>query len=67
MIYEIRLKGRAERTIAAAFDDLDVSTTDRDTILRGDIRDQAALFGVLDRIQRLGLDLLELRCPDPPA
>jgi hypothetical protein len=39
-----------------------------ETVLHGPVRDQAALYGLLDRIQALGLELLEVRqLPDPPA
>jgi hypothetical protein len=64
MVYEITLKGRAERTIADAFDEFEVSTEPGLTRLRGEIVDQAALHGVLERIQRLGLTLLEVHTPD---
>ena len=65
MVVEMLLKGRAERTIAAAFDDFEVSTTDRDTIVRGEVVDHAALYGVLERVQDLGLLLLELHTDEP--
>jgi hypothetical protein len=65
MICEIRLKGRAGRTIATAFDDFEISTGTSDTLLRGDLADQAALYGVLDRIQRLGLELLDVHVAEP--
>jgi hypothetical protein len=64
MVYEITLRGRAERTIAAAFDEFEVTTEPGLTRLRGEIIDQAALHGVLERIQRLGLTLLEVHAPD---
>jgi len=64
MVYEITLKGRAERTIASAFDDFDVCTAPGVTQLRGEIVDQAALHGVLERIQRLGLTLLDVHAVD---
>jgi len=65
MVVEMLLKGRAEQTIAAAFDDFDVSTTDRDTVVRGEVVDHAALYGVIGRVQDLGLLLLELRTAEP--
>jgi hypothetical protein len=33
----------------------------KDTLLRGDVPDQAALHGVLAQIEALGLELLEVR------
>ena len=32
-----------------------------ETVLHGEIVDQAALHGVLDRVQALGLELIEVR------
>ncbi len=66
MIYEITLRGRAERTIAAAFDEFEVTTEPGLTRLCGEIVDQAALHGVLERIQRLGLTLLDVHAQDVP-
>jgi hypothetical protein len=33
-----------------------------ETVLRGEIVDQAALHGMIDQVQALGLELLEVRC-----
>jgi hypothetical protein len=44
-----------------AFPSLRADTRDGDTLLRGEVTDQAALHGVLAQIEALGLDLLELR------
>jgi hypothetical protein len=67
--YEIRLQGRAERTVRAAFDDLEVHADDGSTRFVGEL-DQAGLHSVLERVQRLGLVLLEVRVVrdgDPPS
>jgi hypothetical protein len=38
------------------------------TVLHGPVRNQAALRGLLDRIQSLGLDLVEVRrLPETPG
>ena len=58
--YEITVRGRLSDTLAAAFDGLTATTTAASTVLRGSI-DQAALPGVLDRIDGLGLELLDIR------
>jgi hypothetical protein len=44
-----------------SFGDLDASIKPAETVLRGEIQDQAALHGLLDRIQSLGLELIEIR------
>jgi hypothetical protein len=38
-----------------------------ETVLRGEIVDQAALHGVLDQVQALGLELIEIRALPPQA
>jgi hypothetical protein len=66
--YEIRIKGKVGDPLLASFGDLDASIKPAETVLRGVIVDQAALHGLLDRIQALGLELIEIRQvqePDP--
>ena len=59
--YEITVRGRLSDTLVAALDGLTTTSTTADTVLRGDIADQAALYGVLERIASLGLELLDVR------
>ena len=59
--YEITVRGRLTATMLTAFDGLHASPAAADTVLRGEIVDQAALFGVLERIESLGLELLDVR------
>jgi hypothetical protein len=59
--YEIRVRGHLGATMRRAFPSLRADTRDGDTLLRGEVTDQAALHGVLAQIGALGLDLLELR------
>lgn len=67
--YEIRIKGRLSESFLTAFEDLTVTVNPVETVIRGSVLDQAALYGVLDRIQALGLQLIEVRQlpPAPPA
>jgi hypothetical protein len=58
--YEITVRGRLGDTLVAALDGLTATSTTADTVLRGDIADQAALYGVLARIESLGLELLDV-------
>jgi hypothetical protein len=46
---------------AAAFEGMKMETKDGQTILIGDIIDQPHLFGILDRINGLGLELLSVQ------
>jgi hypothetical protein len=59
--YEIRVRGRVGKSLLSGFDGFDAEVEPAETILRGAISDQAALHGVLDRIQGLGLELVEVR------
>jgi hypothetical protein len=59
--YEIRIKGRMSAQLICAFEGMDATVHSVETVLRGPVLDQAALHGLLDRIQALGLELLEVR------
>jgi hypothetical protein len=59
--YEIHIKGRVSEQVLAAFEGMDTSIQSVETVLRGPLIDQAALYGLLDRIQALGLELVEVR------
>jgi hypothetical protein len=66
--YEIRVRGRLSDSLVAAFEGMNASVEPVETVLHGPVQDQAALYGLLDRIQALGLELVEVRrLPDPPA
>jgi hypothetical protein len=45
-----------------AFVALAVRADGEDTLLTGCLQDQAALYGVIARLEALGLELVELRC-----
>jgi hypothetical protein len=57
--YEITVRGRLSDTLIDAFAGLSAAPAGGNTVLRGHI-DQAALYGVLERIESLGLDLLDV-------
>ena len=59
--YEIRVRGDLSETLLAAFPALHGEAQGGDTVLSGELPDQAALFGVLAAIEALGLELLEVR------
>ncbi len=60
MNYEVRVRGQLSMTLLAAFPDLRAQVLQSETLLAGRLPDQAALFGVLDRTEALGLELLEV-------
>ncbi|HEX4011681.1 MAG TPA: hypothetical protein VHX62_16790 [Solirubrobacteraceae bacterium] len=59
--YEIRIRGRVGEPALASLGELEARIRPAETVLRGEIVDQAALHGMLDRIQLLGLELIEIR------
>ena len=61
MRYEIRIAGALSDSLLGAFPDLHAELCGHETVLVGLLPDQAALHGVLARVEALGLELLEVR------
>jgi hypothetical protein len=59
--YEIRVRGHLGAKMLRAFPALAAQTRGGDTLLRGWLPDQAAVYGVIARLEALGLELIELR------
>jgi epsilon-lactone hydrolase len=59
--YEIRVRGHLGTKMLRAFPALRAQAQGADTLLTGRLQDQAAVYGVIARLEALGLDLLELR------
>jgi hypothetical protein len=61
--YEIRLRGRLTKSLVAEFQQLSLEATVEpvETVLYGPVTDQSALYGLLRRIEALGLELVEVR------
>lgn len=60
--YQLRVKGHVGPEWSEWFEGLTISWDERDdTILTGQLLDQAALHGVLNKIRDLGLPLLEVK------
>jgi hypothetical protein len=59
--YEIRIKGRLSDSLTGAFEDFTAAVKPAETVMRGELRDQSELPRVLERIQSLGLELIEVR------
>jgi hypothetical protein len=60
-IYEIRVKGDLANRWSDWFEGLEVgSYPDGETLLRGELIDQSALFGVLNKIHSLNLELISV-------
>jgi hypothetical protein len=59
--YEIRVRGHLGTRVLRAFPALGAQPRGEDTLLTGRLADQAAVYGVIARLEALGLELLELR------
>jgi|GEM_PF-557926 len=65
--YEIRVRGLLSDRLLSAFPEMRGRNREHETVLRGALPDQAALHGVLGRIEALGLELIEVRRARPRA
>jgi hypothetical protein len=59
--YEIRVRGRVSDATLSTLEGMEADVAPAETVLHGPVVDQAGLHGLLDRIQSLGLELLEVR------
>jgi hypothetical protein len=59
--YEVTFKGEAGPALRVAFEEFAVSTGHGVTVLRCDLSDHAALHTVINRIESLGLELIDVR------
>jgi hypothetical protein len=61
MRYEIRVDGHMSETLAKAFPELDHVVMSGQTVLFGQVIDEAQLYGLVARCQSLGLRVVEMR------
>jgi hypothetical protein len=59
--YEFRIRGRLSAPLLARFEMLEGDAERVETVLHGPVRDQAELHGIIERVQSLGLELVEVR------
>jgi hypothetical protein len=60
-VYRIVVRSELSERYAAAFEGMDMETDEGQTILTGEVEDQPQLFGILERINGLGLQLLSVQ------
>lgn len=66
--YVIRVTGALSDELMTAFPDLLVNREPVQTVLHGELPDQAALTGVLDHLDELGVQILEVvQVPHRPS
>jgi hypothetical protein len=65
-VYEIRVKGHLDGRWSEWFDGLHITNLENGVaMLSGEIVDQAALHGMLNKVRDLGLPLIAVRSADP--
>src|SRR5215218_2114808 len=60
-VYRIVVRSELSDRYALAFEGMKMQTKEGETILTGEVKDQPQLFGILHRINSLGLELLSVR------
>jgi hypothetical protein len=64
-VYRIVVRSELSNVYAVAFEGMEMETRDGNTVLTGRIIDQPQLYGILERINGLGLELLSVQAlPD---
>jgi hypothetical protein len=65
--YEITFLGQAGSTLRAEFDDCEITIGPGITTLRAELPDRGALSGLMERINSLGLDVIDVTLAAPPG
>ena len=65
--YEITFLGQAGTALQAEFDDCQVTIGPGTTTLRAELPDRGALSGLMERINGLGLDVIDVSLVAPPV
>ena len=60
-VYEVRVEGLISDTWSGWFEGLTIQqTSEQDTILKGELADQAALLGILSKLHGLNLKIVSV-------
>lgn len=65
-MYEICIRGRVTERLGSALEGMRLESGTTGTVFTGEIRDQSQLYGLLDRVRDLGLELVSVQ-PQPAA
>jgi hypothetical protein len=63
--YEIRVAGSVPASVLEELEDVRIVTESVQTVLRGPVQDQAALVGIINRLQGWGIELHAIRQLQP--
>jgi hypothetical protein len=59
--YRIVLRGRLSERFETAFEGMALEPGPNQTVLVGEVRDQAQLYGLLDRLRDFGIELVAVQ------
>ena len=65
-VYQICIRGRVTERLGSALEGMRLESGATGTVFTGEIRDQSQLYGLLDRVRDLGLELVSVQ-PRPAA
>jgi hypothetical protein len=65
-MYRICIRGCVTERLGSALEGMRLEAGASETVFTGEIRDQSQLYGLLDRVRDLGLELVSVR-PHPAA
>ena len=65
-MYQICIRGRVSERLGSALEGMRLKSGAAETVFTGEIRDQSQLYGLLDRVRDLGLELISVQ-PQPMA
>jgi hypothetical protein len=60
-IYQICVRGRLTERLSAALEGMTLHAGAVNTVFTGEVRDQSQLYGILDRLLDLGLELVSVQ------
>ena len=60
-LYRIVVRSELSDRYASAFEGMHMEAKNGQTVLTGEVKDQPHLFGILDRLNALGLELLSVQ------
>jgi hypothetical protein len=60
-MYEICVRGRLTERMAAALEGMTLHADAVDTMFTGEVKDQSQLYGLLNRLLDLGLELISVQ------
>ena len=61
---EIKIKGKINIDWSEWFDGLEILNLNGDSLLQGSVADMAAVYGLIEKIKTLGVELISLNCAD---